>query len=60
MKQLNKLISDAYSIVEDIEKNSEGLDKNVLLEAVMIDEKYFSIPVDGETLLQQMKDEGLI
>lgn len=42
------------SIIEDVEKNSEGLDKKVLIEALSVTE--FSAPVNAYKLLQQLAE----
>ena len=53
-----KLIESVSTLVEDIDKNAEGFDKAVLIEAVNTTE--FSNPVDGDTLLEQLRKEGLL
>lgn len=52
------LIESVSTLVEDIDKNSEGFDKEVLVEAVNTTE--FSEPVDGDQLLEQLRKEGLL
>lgn len=52
------LIESVSTLVEDIDKNAEGFDKAVLIEAVNTTE--FSNPVDGDTLLEQLRKEGLL
>ena len=49
---------EQVAILEDIERNNEGLDTKVLVEAVSVTE--FSEPVDAEILLVQLIHEGLI
>lgn len=46
------------SLNEAIEQDSEGLDKALLFEALQVTE--FSDPVDGQDLLMQLAQEGLI
>jgi len=55
---MTKLITEVSALMEDIEKNSEGFDKKVLFEAVQATD--FTDPVDGETLLEQLRKEGLL
>lgn len=52
------LLKQISSLVEEIRENAEGLDPNVLLEAIHVTE--FSKPVDGDTLLEEMRNEGLL
>jgi hypothetical protein len=54
----NTLIESVSTLVEDVEKNAEGFDSQVLIEAVQVTE--FSAPVDGDALLEQLRKEGLI
>lgn len=49
---------EQVAIIEDIERNNEGLDTKVLVEAVSVTE--FTEPVDAEILLVQLVHEGLI
>lgn len=57
-KQNTTLVESVSTLVEDIEQHGEGLDVKVLIEAVNVTE--FSEPVDGDSLLKQLKEEGLL
>lgn len=46
------------SLNEAIQNDSEGLDKDLLFEALQVTE--FTEPVDGQDLLLQLAQEGLI
>lgn len=57
MKPQTTLIAQV-ALAEDISVNAEGLDQEVLVEAVNVTE--FSEPVDGDELLLQLANEGLV
>lgn len=57
---LSQLIERARRNVSDIRKNSERLDNMVLLEAVLLSKNELSEPVDGETLIADLRRSGLI
>ena len=44
----------AIALVEDIQKNGEGLDAKVLIEAMNITEEDLSAPMSGEDLLLEL------
>jgi len=53
-----KLIEAVSTLVEDIENNGEGFDKEVLIEAANTSD--FSDALDGDAFLAQLRKEGLI
>lgn len=56
---MNKLIANV-ALKEEINRDSEGLDKDVLFEAAQLDESDFSEPLDAQALLLQLAEEGLV
>jgi uncharacterized protein (UPF0335 family) len=50
----NLLITKVFSLMEDIDKNSEGFDKKVLLQAMQLKEDDFSRPMTGEEMLKEL------
>jgi hypothetical protein len=60
MNNPTQIFHDAMFLIDEIDKNAEGMDKTTLLEAVMLSGEAFSKPVDASVLIQQLKDEGLL
>lgn len=60
MSKLIETLNSAHALVENIRAHSEGLDAELLLEAVMLKECDFSEAMDGETMIATLKSEGLL
>lgn len=60
VEKLAQVVTDAKTLVDEIRHTAEGLDPNLLLEVVFLTDADFSEPVDGETLLAQLRSEGLL
>jgi hypothetical protein len=54
------LIIEVSSLLEDIDKNSEGFDKKVLLQAVQLTEDDFSKPMTGGEMFEEWKELGIL
>ncbi|WP_407304106.1 hypothetical protein [Acinetobacter sp.] len=55
-----KLINEVAGLMDDLDKNSEGLDKKTLFEAVQLTEADYSEPVDGNTMIAELTAKGLL
>jgi len=60
MITLLKLLNEAHTLVDEIRRHSEGLDTEILCEAVMLSDEDFGEPADGETLIANLRNEGLL
>lgn len=60
MKTLVPLIIASEELVDDIRHHAESFDPELLLELLLLTDADFSEPVDGETLLAQLADEGFL
>jgi hypothetical protein len=60
MSKLIETLNNSHSLVEDIRAHSEGLDAELFLEALMLDDSDFSEAMDGETMIAALKSEGLL
>lgn len=60
MKTLVPLINDSEELVHDIRHHAEGFDPELLLEVLLLTDADFTEPVEGETLLAQLADEGYL
>lgn len=59
MQNLISFLDASEAFVGDLCGHAEGLDPVLLLEAMYLTDADFSEPVDGATLLRQLKEEGL-
>jgi hypothetical protein len=59
MSKLIEVMNEAHLLVDGIHKHAEGLDAELLLEVLMVTDADFSEPVDAQTLIADMKKEGL-
>ena len=55
---MQNLLKHVSTLIEEVEKNEEGFNPSLLMEAISITE--FTEPVDGDTLLDQLRAEGLL
>ena len=60
MEKFVQVVTDAKILVDDIRRNAEVLDPNLLLEVLFLTNADFSEPVDGDTLIAQLRSEGLL
>lgn len=60
MSKLLEVLNQAHTLVDDIRRHSEGLDPEVLLEAMMLTDADFGEPMDGATLIATLKKEGYL
>jgi hypothetical protein len=60
MRKLLKVVNEAHACVEDIRTHAEGLDPEVLLEAMFLDDADFSEPTDAEAFLASMRKDALL
>ncbi|QNA88871.1 hypothetical protein G4G28_10935 [Massilia sp. Dwa41.01b] len=60
MRKLVQTLNEAHARVDDIRRHAEGLDPCLLLEVMMLTEADFSEPMDGESLIAALKNEGLL
>jgi hypothetical protein len=58
MTKLTEVLNVAHAMVDDIRKHAEGLDAELLLEAMMLSDDDFGEPMDGETFIATLKSEG--
>ncbi|MFC5512837.1 hypothetical protein ACFPOU_17175 [Massilia jejuensis] len=55
---LLEVLNEAHALVDDIQKHAERLDGNLLLEVQSLTDADFSEPMDGETLVATLRNEG--
>lgn len=60
MNKLLEVLNEAHALVDDIQKHAEGLDGNLLLGVLALTDADFSEPMDGETLIASLRNEGLL
>ena len=60
IRTLVEVINQAHALVDDICKHAEGLDTELLLEAVLVKDADFSAPMDADELLAGLKSDGLL
>lgn len=60
MERLAAIIRDSHALVDDIRGHAEGMDPELLLEVTFLSDADFSEPMDGETLLAELRAEGLL
>ena len=58
MNKLLEVLNEAHALVDDIQKHAEGFDGNLLLEVLALTDADFSEPMDAETLVAALKNEG--
>lgn len=55
-----EVFNQACAIVEDIRQHAEGLDPELLLEAMFLGDADFSEPMDSDTFLASMRTDGFL
>jgi hypothetical protein len=60
VNKLLEVLNEAHALVDDIQKHAEGLNGNLLLEVLALTDADFSEPMDGETLIATLRNEGLL
>lgn len=59
VKKLLEVLNEAHALVDDVQKHAEGFDCNLLLEVLALTDADFSEPMDAETFIATLRNEGL-